>query len=244
MEVNPAFVILSIDDSRSVKKADLRNVCKDWDELGVWAVIGNDKEDLADAFLEHPGFGYREWAPKAGEAGVWMSQMNAWKMIANQDRPVVVFEDDALLCPDFITEFNRYTDELPNDWDLFSIFYPANQYGDFHWSYDYDENGHPTGPQLWFSDGAPELLIESELISKAYQGYGCVALMFSPKGARALYDQAIAKGMYTPVDCFIFEQYRAGHINAYSPMPGQTRLADVDWDAPSTIRYTDRVDMV
>jgi len=245
VEINPYFAILSIDHSRQEKKDALRNVCAEWTEQGVWAVDGKDSTDMKEAFEAHEPFTYSPlWLPKQGEAGVWMSQMNAWATASTLDRPLVVFEDDAILCDNFISEFHRYTADLPEDFDVFAIFFPENQYGDFHWSYVYNELGHPVGGQTWYSDGAPEYHIGSDLISKAYQGYGCVALMFSPKGGEKLYNRALETNMTTPVDCWIFEQYRAGIIDAYAPRPGQTRLADVDWNAPSTIRYTDRVDVV
>lgn len=245
MKQNPYYAILSIDDSRREKKEAIRNVLSEWTEIQVPACDGKVKSNLDSAFIEHSPFSYSPlWLPKQGEAGVWMSQLNAWKVASSLDRPLLVFEDDAMLCDNFVEEFHKYTDELPEEFDLFATFFPANQYGDFHWSYNFDENGFPTGNQIWFSEGAPEIVIDSELISRAYQGYGCVALMFTPRGADRLYHRAQETGMFTPVDCFIFQQYRAGFIDAYSPRPGQTRLADVDWDAPTTIQTTDRVDMV
>lgn len=235
------YAILSIDESRRAKKEALRNVVSGWDEITVPAVDGSKKSDL-ESSMTHHGIQFTEWVPKVGEAGVWMSQMNAWGMAYSQGEPLVVFEDDAMLAQDFTERFEEYLAELPEDWDVFCLFVPTNQYGDFHWKYKFNELGQTDGSTYGYCpDGEPGLLIGSETVSKAYQGYGCVALMFSPEGGRKLLDAARQKHMYTPVDCFIFEQYRAGIIDAYAFKPGYPRLVDVDWNAPSTIQQGPRV---
>jgi GR25 family glycosyltransferase involved in LPS biosynthesis len=235
------YAILSIDESRRAKKEALRNVVSGWDEIAVPAVVGAEKSDLESSMARH-GIQFTEWIPKVGEAGVWMSQMNAWETAYSIQEPLVVFEDDAILAENFIERFETYTKELPEGWDVFCLFVPENQYGDFHWKYKFNELGQTDGSTYGYCpDGETSLLIDSQIVSKAYQGYGCVALMFSPEGGRKLLEAAREKMMYTPVDCFIFEQYRAGRIDAYAFKPGQPRLVDVDWGAPSTIQQGPRV---
>lgn len=235
------YAILSINDSRAEKKAAIRNVLSGWQEVFIEAVNGYNSQELEDA-IRASGINKTSWVPKVGEAGVWMSQANAWWAVSESEEPIVIFEDDAILSPNFVQDLENYISELPDDWDMFCAFVPENQYGDFNWEYFYDYNGQTDGQPLhWWPEGEPSLLIDSDKVCRAYQGYSCVALVYQPRAGAKLYESAVRLGMYTPVDCFIFERYRAGDINAYAFKPGQPRLVDVDWNAPSLIQQSDKM---
>ncbi len=78
-------------------------------------------------------------------------------------------------------------------------------------------------------------------MARAYQGYCCVATLYSPSGARRLLEIAGEKGMYTPVDCFLFQEAHGKNaVRAYAPTPDAQRIVDIDWNTPTTIHGTDR----
>jgi GR25 family glycosyltransferase involved in LPS biosynthesis len=235
------YIILSIDDSRAEKKAAIRNVLSGLEEVKIEACNGRVSESV-ERYQSWYNIARAEWVPKQGELGVWLSNVHAWSVISQNSEPIVMFEDDAILRDNFVEQLEEYISELPDDWDMFCAFVPENQYGDFHWAYSFDENGISDGNPLGYYDGGEDsLLIDSDKVCRAYQGYSCVALVYTPAGAAKLLERAQIRGMTTPVDCFIFEQYRAGHINAYAFKPGQPRLVDIDWNAPSLIQQTEKV---
>lgn len=237
----PTYGIISINDDRLQKKQQIRETLADWHEITLHGVNGNDDAALAKAQIETP-IPIRGHA-KRGEYGVWFSQLNAWKTIMDYGAPVLVLEDDALLVPDFVNIFNGYIEQLPEDWGLFAAFVPENQYGDFNNEYVCDENGHFVGAAQGHMHGAPSIVLPDKTICRAYQGYGCVGNYISPLGAAALYEYALDRGLDTPVDCFVFEAYRAKKLDAYAFRPGFPRLIDVDWNAPTTIHTSERIDL-
>lgn len=242
MEVTHTFAFITIDDDRIEKKTATRELLANWDEIVIPCVDGRIREDLVEGKKQFKND--HRWYGKPGEYGVWLSQINAWKTIIDYGRPVLVLEDDALLVPNFVEQFDFYVSQLPDDFGLFAAFVPENQYGDYNNEYACDENGHFVGAAQAHAFGAPSIVMpDLNGVCRAFQGYGCVALYISPLGAAALLDYALDRGIDTPVDCFIFEAYRAKKLDAYSFRPGFPRLVDVDWNAPSTIQHQERIEL-
>lgn len=239
MEVTRTFGFITINDDRIVKKEATRELLANWDEIVIPCVDGSNLDNLTEGKKQFRND--HAWFGKPGEYGVWLSQINAWKTIIDYGRPVLVLEDDAILTPHFEETFDHYMSQVPDDFGLFTVFVPENQYGDYNYEYTCDENGHFIGAAQGHPSGAPSIVLPGKDICRAYQGYGCVANYISPLGAAALLDYALDRGIDTPVDCFIFEAYRAKKLDAYSFRPGFPRLADVDWSAPSTIQYQERI---
>lgn len=240
MEVKHNFAFITLDDSRKEKKDAVREILQDWTEIVIPCVDGRAEGELEKHKSQ---LGVSITGPlRIGEYGVWFSQMRAWQAIDTWGEPVLLLEDDAILAPNFVEQFDFYVSQLPEDFGLFAAFVPENQYGDYSYEYNCDENGAFYGAARGYPEGAPSIVMpELNGVSRAYQGYGCVGNYISPLGARQLFDYTLDRGINFPVDCFIFEAYRAKKLDAYAFRPGFPRLIDVDWTAPTTIHNTDRI---
>jgi GR25 family glycosyltransferase involved in LPS biosynthesis len=101
---------------------------------GIEFINGN----LVDAWkiLEDNGINVYAWNPYdgrtsealPGEYGVMASTLNLWKYIVNNkiDR-LLVIEDDIILQSDFIEKFNKCLNDLPENFDLLSLYYFSGQ---------------------------------------------------------------------------------------------------------------------
>lgn len=53
-----------------------------------------------------------------------LKQVEAWKQIKECEQPwALILEDDALFCPDFLVQFNKYMEETPKYFDILMINY-------------------------------------------------------------------------------------------------------------------------
>ena len=242
MEVKKNFAFITLNDDRKDKKDATREILHDWSELIIPCVDGRIPGELEKA---RDQLGAKITGPlRIGEYGVWFSQMVAWRAISAFGEPVLLLEDDAILVSNFQEQFEFYLSQVPADFGLFAAFVPENQYGDYNYEYQCDENGAFFGAARGFPEGAPSIVMpELTGVCRAYQGYGCVGNYISPLGATQLFDYTLDRGINFPVDCFVFEAYRAKKLDAYAFRPGYPRLIDVDWNAPTTIHNTDRIEL-
>jgi len=59
----------------------------------------------------------------AGAVGCTLSHIKAWNYLLNSNaRALVVFEDDAIIPPDFKARFARVVAELPAEWDVLTFY--------------------------------------------------------------------------------------------------------------------------
>lgn len=232
-----AFTILSIDESRAEKKAAIRATLSEMAEVSVLCVDGRNARIRRAWLTKTPGI-VRPWAPKRGEIGVWLSQINAWRKCVKINKPLLILEDDAILDPRFMEHFKIMLAEVPEDYDFLSVFVPNNQERDWYLEVGYDDEGKPNPYGIGAPEGAPCFYTGSPVISKVYQGYSCVATLVSPKGAQNLLDLMQRFGLYTPVDCFLFLNAHRGLLKGYAPVPTFKRIVSVDWKASTLIHDT------
>lgn len=225
---------MSVNDREAENQAKIREMLlPDLGEIKLKWCYANDPEQFKAAREKFADVRFRPdiWPmAKMGELGVWHSQMIAWDYIAGQTNDVLVLEDDAILDPEFVDMFSRYLLQLPDKYDFYSVYTPKEQYADFYHNYIWDSNGYIIGlgrPE-YHNLGAPWYLYGSKSMCKVFQGYSCVATLFSPKGAAKLLERARVTGMTTPVDCWIFEQAHAGNVAAYSQKPDYFRIVEVN----------------
>lgn len=69
---------------------------------------GKPPEDIVE-----PGC---QWTP--GAIGSGLSHAFLWLQAAKGNEPYFIFEDDAFLCKNFVTESERIINNLPEDWDI------------------------------------------------------------------------------------------------------------------------------
>lgn len=234
------FTIISVNDQRAAHKEALRSLLDFPEITDIEFVNAVNREQLDRILAKYPNIRPKEWVPKLGELGVWLSQIQTWDyLVKSEHDSLIVFEDDAIISPAIGSILAMYIDDLPEDWDFVSLSVPDNQRQDFYYRQVYDETGHPktlikAGEKTYeFDYGKPTM-------ARVYQGYCCVATMYSKRGAQKLLSLAEEFGIYTPVDCFLFLQAHAGRLNAYAPKPNSPMCVVIDWMTPTTIHTTER----
>lgn len=177
----------------------------------------------------------------AGEVGIWLSTFDCWQWAYDNDDDLLVFEDDAIPHPLFAEKWPELASELPPNYDFMAVWVPPNQYLDYVYDVVYDEEGNPThvGPHRnsitsMYNFGAMRL-------AKVYQGYGNVAMLYSPQGAGRMIELARQRGMHSPIDCWIFAEAHAGRLDGYAPKPNRAKIVTYDWKAQTTVHREDRV---
>ncbi len=234
------YTIISLNDDRIFYKDMIRKRVK-YEEILLPAVNGNIidvQKELDNRGLSGP------WDnAKRGEVGVWLSNFDRWEMAAVMDTPLIVFEDDAMPS----TSFNMYMDDimedLPDNWDFISLWIPDNQKNDYLYDIEFDEYGqHVWTNRPWRSNETSKYRVgDSNRVALAFQGYGMVSLMYSPKGAAKLVDQARETGLTGPVDCWIFQQAHKGLLEGYSCHPHFAHVVRYDnWGNVSHVQHTER----
>lgn len=235
------YVIISIDDSRQHKKDAIRKAMHKHEEVkDIRYVNGIDKLDMLMAKRDYPKVELTgQWPLSRGELGIWYSQLNCWKYAAaNGD--LIIFEDDAIVTPKFDELMEGpIREELPKDHDFFALFVPDNQLQDYYYNTIYDENGSASMFKAAGQMGYKYEIDGNDYVTRAYQGYSCVANMVSQKGARKMLDIVDRLGIYTTVDCFMFMEAHRGSLDAYAHSPEEQRPVVYDWNAPSIIHSSE-----
>lgn len=232
------YTIISIDDSRRSYKENIRKRVR-LDEISIPATNGREVDLSVE--LEKRGLRVPIDYLTAGEVGVWLSVFDCWQWAVDNQEELLVFEDDAIPAEGFQNLFNMYHSELPEDYGFLSLWIPDNQVFDYLYDVVYDEHGVPdhVGPNKIaflsnYNFGAIRL-------ARVYQGYGNVAMLYSPKGAQELIDAVRRTGLNDPVDCYIFCRAHTGITSGYAPKPVWARAVKYDWQAETTIHDTERV---
>jgi GR25 family glycosyltransferase involved in LPS biosynthesis len=231
------YCIISIDNSRENYKETIRSRA-----LGVEHHIRSINGNAVDLNEELKFFGMRvehqDETFSKGEIGVWLSQMNCWLYAYLTNQELVVFEDDAIPTERFNEMILKYQLELPRDYDFCSLWVPENQEGDYLYDVDYDERGIPKVSGPIRPEGQSQYDFGAKYLTRVYQGYGLVATLFSPNGAKRLIRLAREMGIYTPVDCFLYLEAHKGNLNGFAPKPEFATAVTYDWAATS-LRVTE-----
>jgi len=234
------YNIISISDKRMSYKQNIRNHVG-LDEQFVVSVDGAHCKDIRQILAE---LGLAITSPdrlQLGEIGVWMSNFLNWEKVSQMNEPLVVFEDDAIIDEQFSVHMNTIIPQLPVDWDFIALWVPDNQRIDYRYNLSYNSYGDPeiygTRP-----DGFPSYFdCNIDDLAKVYQGYGMVAMMYSPAGGTKLVQLAKKHGLRNPVDCFIYQEAHKGALNGYAPKPDKV-FVDYDW--PKTqIHNTEKISL-
>ena len=176
-----------------------------------------------------------------GEIGIWLSTFDCWKWAVDNDEELLVFEDDAIPHINFKHMFRELYPELPKDYDFFVLWIPDNQLIDYVYDVVYDEEGLPThvGPNK--NSITSNYNFGAIRLARVYNGYGNVAQLYSPKGGKTFIELAQKTGIYTPADCFLYQNAHAGRAIGYGPKPNRAKLVSYDWKAVTTVHTEDRV---
>jgi GR25 family glycosyltransferase involved in LPS biosynthesis len=155
------------------------------------------------------------WAEtKVGELGNFASHYLAWTYLAESDMEnLLIFEDDTLIELNFIEKYNLALDNVPDDYDVLSIFVHPNQYDRFDKSHEI-----------------------SYYVSKSYQDWSTLCYVVSKNGAKKLVDYVKKHGMTRPTDWFIFRGGKENIFNVYTLPPYFKSPVSVDTSYESQVQ--------
>jgi GR25 family glycosyltransferase involved in LPS biosynthesis len=201
------YTIIHVNDRAKENMDYNRSVLKDLDYVddidffngntrNAWDVL-NHRKIRTDVWNPYDG---RSFPPLPGEYGIWVSTINVWDYIINNDiSSMLVLEDDVKLIGSAQENLKVFLSELPDNWDFLSLYYFEGQNG-------FDEG---TG-------------IGSGYIHKSInQPAAGQATIYSKSGAKKLRKLVQRKGIEYTSDCFIFEQAKLGYVDGYSIIPNK-----------------------
>lgn len=213
------YTIFSINDSRLHYKNAIRYQLSNWDEFKHLAVDGH-RRDLLESYSDYYKIAVHN-APdrleRVGQLGIWYSVLNALKVASTM--PMVTFEDDAILHPNFVPEFHARVNELPEDTDFFALFLPRDQ------DHVYTEE-----------------MSVSQMLCKAYQRYGGVSMYYTPQGARKIFDLVYRDGLTDQYDDQLFKYVKAGELNGYTSKPYFDDLVKITGQETSIVQESEKID--
>lgn len=205
-------------------KSATNQLKKDFSTLDTPTIIIKNKDDVANFYktcnikidpLGHFGTG---WKP--GELGIWASNYTAWKNFLKTDHDyIILMEDDIILDENFNEKLKQYMKELPNKWDVFTVYIPET--GNIR----YEKRKH-------------EFLIDKENVCKVYQSWSCLCYVVSRSGAEKLLKE-VQRGVKSPIDHYLFYSHK---ISVYAIKPETGNICHL-YETESTVQEAKRYDM-
>ncbi|GBQ86382.1 glycosyltransferase family 25 protein [Asaia krungthepensis] len=181
---------------------------------------------LVERGMADPGLVYTP-----GAIGAALSHLGLWSRAVQQGEPLMIFEDDALLCQNFETESARLIATLPPDWDIALLGY------NFNAPITLDALPGVTRSVVTLDEkrmqkNAAFFPLQDRHASffRLLQGFGLCAYAISPKGARRLlecclplraqeYQQLGLDRMVRNVGIDVVTSYYFSQIDAYGAFP-------------------------
>lgn len=225
------YTIWKINDSRRAY-TDLIEKQVQLPRIYVDCINGYDESEL-DRQLGITGMGGEfDYLNTPGEVGVWLTFINTLTYIANQNEPVVTFEDDAILIDDFMDMFEDRIGGLPHDFDFFSLFIPRDH---SHWC-DYipemDSRGVILKGDAIFI-GRNRCRVNHKIF-KAWQRYGGVSMLWSPAGARKTLDH-INSEVFKQWDEYVYALSRRNILKGFTSNPDLPDLVRISGTEDSLV---------
>ena len=194
---NITFEIFHIDTGNVHRNKSYDNTLKQMSgipRLGSETLYLNTK-DKADKFLKKtPKFKVNTvqdycqigetFPPNSGVIGCWASNYTAYKNFLNTDKDMlIIFEDDIYLSKNFRFILERYINQLPEDWEIFSPFVPDDSL------FAYNQSRDDVG---------------AEDICKSYQQWSTATYVINRAGAKRAIENIESSGITAPIDWYIF----------------------------------------
>lgn len=119
-----------------------------------------------------------------GEIGIWASNWTAWHNFLKSDADyLILMEDDITHSSSFMEIIINYISQLPEEWEIFHAFSPADQFGKYTSRHDF---------------GAEDVCI-------AYQDWSCLCYIITKNAAKKMIDNS---NMFRlPLDWYMFRQH-------------------------------------
>lgn len=230
-----AYQVFHVDGAspeRDACYADIRKIFGDAHHLDAETFIIRTREDYLRHQATHPNFVVAEiadhgingqpWPKIWGQTGIWASTVLAYeKFLQTEHDHLLVFEDDVVLLPDFTDRLLRIMQELPEDYDFFSVFVPWDTVCRYR-------------PE-WHD------IAGKNSISVAFQDWSCAVYVVSRKGARRVLDDVALRGIDRPIDWYMFNYHHRNfppmRFQSYSLRPEVEPLARLHADADNSTLF-------
>jgi GR25 family glycosyltransferase involved in LPS biosynthesis len=197
---------------------------KDFDNFATPTIMMRSIEDIqafykkSDIKVDPKGWLGEGWKP--GELGIWASNYTAWANFANSSYDhIILMEDDIQLSKDFSQRLYEYIDELPEDWDVFTVYVP------------------PTGNIRYKKDGK-HLDIGKKNVCKVYQSWSCLCYVVSKSGAKKLLEM-VKTPVSRPIDHYLFYNEE---LSVYAIKYNRANICNI-YSTTSTVQHTKKQDM-
>lgn len=225
------FNIFHVDgESDTLKKRKIltnranEQLSKNFTKLDTPTIIIQSFDDVKNFFknnnitIDPKGYKGNGW--KFGELGVWASNYTAWNNFAQTNKKMLMLmEDDIILKQDFNSKLLSYIQELPDDWDFFTVYIPS--FGN-----------------VKYTTSKSSLEVGRKSICKVYQSWSCLCYIVSAKGAKKLLKQ-VQKPVSSPIDHWLFYN---DNLNGYAIKMELGNICDI-YKTKSTIQSAEKHDM-
>lgn len=209
--------------NKLTKKAK-EQLLNDFDEFDTPTIMMRNTEDITNFYKKsnlkiYPkGFEDTGWKP--GELGIWASNYTAWSNFLESDYDhIMLMEDDIQLSKHFSQLLYKYIDELPDDWDVFTVYIP------------------PTG-NIRYKKYQRDLSIGKENVCKVYQSWSCLCYVVSKKGAKKMIED-VKTPVTRPIDHYLFYHDK---LNVYAIKYDKPNICNI-YKTESTVQTASKQDM-
>lgn len=207
------YTIFSLDDSRKKFTVPIERffIGTDWSYRSTEKVNGAHAESLQANIDKH---GYQiNYLPEAGPVrvghlGIWYTVLNSFELA-----PHVTFEDDAILGPNFMLNWQMRFSRMPKDTDFFSLFLPRDS------DHLYNES-----------------MAVNRYITRTYQRYGGVSMYYTEKGVEKIKALLESDGITGQYDDTLYRYAKLGELKGYCSKPSLPDLVYITGQEPSIVQ--------
>lgn len=196
----------------------------DFDEIKTPTIIIKNDEDIktfykkSDIKIYPKGHEDNGWKP--GELGIWASNYTSWVNFAKSKYDhIILMEDDIQLSKKFNQLLYQYIDELPDDWDVFTVYIP--------------ESGN-----VRYRKRYKELLVGKPNVCKVYQSWSCLCYVVSKSGAKKMIED-VKTPVSRPIDHYLFYH---NDLNVYAIKYDKGNICNI-YKTESTVQTASKKDM-
>lgn len=209
--------------SKLVKRAK-EQLLLNFEEIKTPTIIMKNTDDIKNFYkkskLKIYPKGYEDSGWKPGELGIWASNYTAWNNFYNSKYDhLMLMEDDIQLSKNFNQMIYKYIDELPEDWDVFTVYIPRT--GNVRYKANYKD-----------------LMVGKENICKVYQSWSCLCYIVSKSGADKMIKD-VKKPVSRPIDHYLFYHK---DLNVYAIKMEKSNICEI-YKTESTVQKTEKQDM-
>ena len=202
-----------------------KELTKSFNEIDTPTIIIKDKKEASAFFKNNKNIkidplGRFEGGWKYGELGIWASNFSAIKNFSKTEyNYLILMEDDIVIGKQFNTSLVKYMEELPEDWDFFTVYIPK------------------TG-NIRYRQSRDSIMIGKENVCKVYQSWSCLCYVVSKKGAERILE-LIKTPVSDPIDHWLF--YHKG-LNGYAIKQEKGNICNL-YNIPSTVQEAEKYNM-